>query len=326
MTDSGTPHPDGGESIAETQPSVDASDPPTEEALQPAVVAVDPDESPASEAEAGGRTISTETEVQQDAEPREGGQKTVSTDAESLLPAAPTTDSEGDGSLSDWADYWEAVSESPHIATGLRRLDESFDPVGIHPGSVVTVTGHGNTLSSFLTGRLSARRDTVYISFAHTGAVIAERLDSIDAIGSHSLFPIEANAIQCPSELQRKLEEVLDSLSAESTVIIDPVNRLEQGDIAEYRTFIRWVKDHARRTGGMVVLHAIQTQEQPPARWVTEMMSDHILTVQQTEEHGVTDHLELTRVDPRLTQQSLSRTFQIDTETITLRRPRNIDP
>ena len=304
MTSDKHAHTDGGDAVvdhAESDPSGPAPDPDIDESQDTHAETVP--ENPAG--------------VQPD--PMEA-------DPESLLPAAPARgEHEPDSALVDWAEYWEAITNSPHIATGLRRLDESFQPVGIKPGSIVTVTGAGDSLSNFITGRLAGRRRTIYVSFAHTGAVIAERLDSMDALGENPLQPVEGHSIEDPSTIQTTLDDLLEDQIDPVTIIIDPVNRMENSDLESYRSLLRSIKDHATATGGVVVLHAIATPQEPQARWVTEMMSDIILTVTQHRDRGITDLLELTRIDPRLTPENVARIFQIDNAGITLRRPRNID-
>lgn len=241
-----------------------------------------------------------------------------------LLPAAPSGEADGESDLAAWTEYWEAIAASPHVATGLKRLDESFDPVGIRPGSIVLVTGRGNSLSGLLTSRLAAHRETIYISFANRGAVIANRLDDLEAIGTQPLHPIEANDIDAPDTLESRLNDVLEDVTGPCTIIVDPINRIEDMELPAYREFLRSVKDHVDNLGGIAVVHAIKTDREPTGRWVTHTMSDLILTVNQSRDGGLSDELELTRIDPVLEQENVSRHFQINTETITLRRPRNI--
>lgn len=295
MSDETAPRPDGGGTVAETAQS-DTTAPAT-----------------TSESDTPEETTGDQEEHESPDPP-----------PENLLPAAPSGDDEGESDLAAWTEYWEAIEASPHVATGLKRLDESFDPVGIRPGSIVLVTGRGNSLSGLLTSRLAGHRETIYISFANRGAVIANRLDDLEAIGTQPLHPIEANDINAPDTLESRLSEVLEEVSGPCTIIVDPVNRVEDMDLPAYREFLRSVKDQVDQLGGIAVFHAIQTDHEPTGRWITHTMSDLILTVSQSREGGLSDELELTRIDPVLKQENVSRHFQINTETITLRRPRNI--
>lgn len=295
MSDETAPRPDGGGTVAET-----------------------------AQSDATTAATTSESDTPEDTTGDQEEHKSPDPAPENLLPAAPSGDDEGESDLAAWTEYWEAIEASPHVATGLKRLDESFDPVGIRPGSIVLVTGRGNSLSGLLTSRLAAHRETIYISFANRGAVIANRLDDLEAIGTQPLHPIEANDIDAPDTLESRLNEVLEEVSGPCTIIVDPVNRVEDMDLPAYREFLRSVKDHVDQLGGIAVFHAIKTDHEPTGRWTTHTMSDLILTVSQSRDGGLSDELELTRIDPVLKQENVSRHFQINTETITLRRPRNI--
>lgn len=162
---------------------------------------------------------------------------------------------------------------SDHLPTGIEVLDRQLNG-GIPTGSLVALTAEPVSRAERLLYKLVPARKTLYLTTARTEDMVQDILSqsSID-VGQcevrkiHSEYPLD------------HAYELLQQLSEQATVIIDPVNPLEKAGSKRLAEFLNTARIRMAETESVAILHCLEGRAVPPQRDITEYMVDGILSI-----------------------------------------------
>lgn len=161
------------------------------------------------------------------------------------------------------------------LSTGIDVLDRRLDG-GIPGGSVVAFAAPAASQGELLLYQLTAARPTLYATVDRSAEAVADALERTTApTGDPAVRFVDGDA---PLDNARSL---FRKTSGSATVIVDPVNALEEMDRNRYQNFLNDLQNHVQNTGGLAVLHCLKNHE-TANRPVTQHMADVVfdLTVE----------------------------------------------
>lgn len=145
------------------------------------------------------------------------------------------------------------------LQTGLTELDRKLRG-GVPPGSLVALTAPPDTQSELLLEQVARTNDSTYVTTLRDEATLADRLP-------------EATVLRATSEgLLSDPASYLD-VPKGGCLVVDAVTRLER-EPDTYREFLEAASRRAREADGVVLLHAHETEPDPPERWLTLARAD----------------------------------------------------
>lgn len=179
----------------------------------------------------------------------------------------------------------------------MGNLDDAFRDGGLLPGSVVTVVGQPESLAETVAFNMAAGRPTHYFTTHTLPEAISDQVTEAADVPASDLIVHDVTDTSV-EELREELSTT--TLEEPCTVIVDSVNFFENESAEEYRTFLRELQSAVEDAGGMAVLHAVEQENDPAARWVSFVMSDYVIRViHELGTDGIDDYLALSKVDPR---------------------------
>lgn len=154
------------------------------------------------------------------------------------------------------------------LSTGVEVLDRELAG-GLPAGSVVAYQAPAASQGELLLYELTRPRDTLYLTTDRTEDAVAEAVENANA-------PTGSPEIQLVSgedpvdSARRAFRRAFEGM----TVIIDPVDALEDVDRSRYETMLNELKNHMANTGGLAFLHCLKREPEPALRSTTQHMAD----------------------------------------------------
>lgn len=153
------------------------------------------------------------------------------------------------------------------LSTGVEVLDRQLDG-GIPAGSVVSFIAPAASQSELFLYELTTARETLYLTADRTEDAVRTALEDTGApTGDPRIRYVAGDS---PLDTARRL---FRNATEGSSLIVDPVDPLEQTDQGRYRNFLNDLSNHMRNTGSMAVLHCLD-QADGTVRSITEHMAD----------------------------------------------------
>lgn len=153
------------------------------------------------------------------------------------------------------------------LSTGIRVLDRELGG-GIPEGSLVAFIAPAASQSELFLHELTTARKTLYLTADRTEDAVRDALESSDAPSGDPRIRFVAG--DSPLDNARRL---FRTAGEGAGLIIDPVNPLEQAEVARYRNFLNDLTNHMQNTGGLCILHCLDVADSR-TRTITEHMAD----------------------------------------------------
>ncbi|MFA9502554.1 AAA family ATPase [Natrinema sp. H-ect1] len=170
------------------------------------------------------------------------------------------------------------------LPTGIDALDRALGG-GLEPGSLVAVVAEPASQSEQLLYGTTAVRGTLYLSTERSTANVSRAL--------------EAAAIETGNPTVRRLggetglddaAELLETLPASSTLIVDPTNAMETTDRATYVSFLDALTERLVATESIGLLHCLEGPAVPANRTATLHAADAVFELESEPAADGTDH------------------------------------
>ena len=159
------------------------------------------------------------------------------------------------------------------LSTGIGVLDRELGG-GPLAGSVVAYVAPPASQAELLLYELTRERPTLYLTTQRTEQAVHDAFESTSA--RTGTPHIEYVAGDAPLENARR---ICRDVSKEATIIIDPVDVLENADGNRYRNFLNTLQNHMQNIGGVAYLHCLDGHSPPALRDTTEHMADVVFTL-----------------------------------------------
>lgn len=170
---------------------------------------------------------------------------------------------------------------SRRLSTGIDVLDRQLDG-GLPAGSIVLFSAPPASQSELFLYEFTAVRPTLYLSTIRSDQAVldaVERARRQTRVGQPTVRDI---GVESPLDQANKL---LGTLPAESTLIIDTLDPLENQESSRYRYFLNQLQTQMYNTDGVAILHAMNGRSVSAGRDLTEHMADIIFDL-KTEVQG----------------------------------------
>lgn len=184
------------------------------------------------------------------------------------------------------------------LSTGVDYLDQQIGG-GLAPGRLVGLRTAPGSQGELLLKEIATTHGGVYLSTTRTQEAVKDWLwpaGSIEVryVGVDALTPRGGNALRSWVESaggwssgsqddggeDAQLAAVTDAVrGASGTVIVDPMNPLEQGAESSYLGLLQALQRRVRETGTVGVLHLVDADDPPPCRWLTLQVADEVWDV-----------------------------------------------
>ena len=164
--------------------------------------------------------------------------------------------------------------ERGRMETGVDVVDDYLGG-GIPAGSLVAVVAPPQTQSELLLYRITAQRQTLYLSTLRneTSVKRAFNRQTID-VGN----PMVAYAE--PDTPFDEIGDVVGRANTETNIIVDTANTLERRDHVDYQSFLNKLHTYVQRTGSLGLLHCHGT-DPTGGRTVTLGMADIVFELRR---------------------------------------------
>jgi len=180
----------------------------------------------------------------------------------------------GTGTESADRPWVEAVTQ--RFETGVRALDRKLDG-GIPAGSLVTLLAEPASQAELFLSEFVARQATVYLSGEQAPTTVTSALRS--QRGAYDELAVSQLDREAP--VSDALAHVED-LTAESLLVVDPVEPIERADAGEFRAFLETLQARLAQTDSVAVLYALKHDATPSQRHRTEYTSDIVFDLETT--------------------------------------------
>ncbi|MDT3437081.1 transcriptional regulator [Haloarcula sp. 1CSR25-25] len=168
----------------------------------------------------------------------------------------------------------EAVTQ--RFETGIRALDRKLDG-GIPAGSLVTLLAEPASQAELFLSRFVARQATVYLSGEQAPTTVTSALRSQRV----AYDELAVSQLDREAPVSDALAHV-EGLTAESLLVVDPVEPIERADAGEFRTFLETLQARLAQTDSVAVLYALKHDATPSQRHRTEYTSDIVFDLETT--------------------------------------------
>lgn len=159
------------------------------------------------------------------------------------------------------------------LRTGIDVLDRKLSG-GIPAGSVVALVAPPASQAELLLQELTVPRETIYLTTERSAEAVRDAFDRTSApTGSPRIRDL---GCEMPVDAANRFVE---TLSEESTLIVDPVDPLEAQELSRYRRFLNGLQTAMVNTNGLAVLHCLDGHALPAGRDTTLYMADVVFSL-----------------------------------------------
>lgn len=166
------------------------------------------------------------------------------------------------------------------LSTGIEVLDRKLGG-GIPAGRVVVLSAAPASQSELLLYEFASNRKTVYLNTERAESTIRSVMEQTGAPDGVELHRVDDD------DPLADTKRVVEELSEETTLIIDPMRLLEAQEESAYREFLNLLKTRTNETGSITFLHCLDGRGVSEQRDRTEYMADIIFYL-STEIRGET--------------------------------------
>lgn len=165
------------------------------------------------------------------------------------------------------------------LPTGITVLDRQLDG-GIPAGSIVLLSADPASQSELFLYELTAARGTLYLTSIRSDQAVRDAIDRVPGrVGNPTVRDIGGGA---PLDGANRL---VSNLPEQANLIVDVLDPLERSETPRYREFLNQLQTHMMNTQGLAVLHALDGEDVPENRDLSEHMADVVFDL-QTEVEG----------------------------------------
>ncbi len=162
---------------------------------------------------------------------------------------------------------------SRRLETGIEVLDRKLSG-GPLAGSVVALCAPPASQAEFLLYELTAPRETLYLTTARSAGAVEDAFERTTApTGSPEVRHIG----EAPLD---QINQLIQALPQETTLIIDPADVLERQEPERYRRFMNVLQTAMVNTDSLAVLHCLDGTDTPPLRDTTTYMADVVFSLE----------------------------------------------
>jgi hypothetical protein len=159
------------------------------------------------------------------------------------------------------------------LRTGIDVLDRELSG-GIPAGSVVALVAPPASQSELLLQELTVPRGTLYLTTERSAEAVRDAFGRTNApTGSPRIRDLGG---EMPVDAATRFVE---TLTEESTLIVDPVDPLESRELPRYRRFLNGLQTTMVNTGGLAMLHCLDGHAPPDGRDTTLYMADVVFSL-----------------------------------------------
>lgn len=232
----------------------------------------------------------------------------------------------GEPSESDSGRIDESQS-MPIVSTGLDNLDEAITQKGIRAGSLLALVGAPDSVSEVVAANMISNRPAYYYSLGKSEAHIERNIEFIDNVNLDHVHLVSLPTDNPVNAFINALQEA--EIPRGATVVVDPVNMIENMDTGTYREVLRTLEETVREVHGIGLLHTVSSNNEPDNRWFTKYYCDTVFEVMhRSDDEMVEDYLQIQKLYPG---QSLAdddaRVFELQHDlNMDVATSRNISP
>jgi KaiC/GvpD/RAD55 family RecA-like ATPase len=158
-----------------------------------------------------------------------------------------------------------------HLETGIESLDDQLGG-GLIPGSSVAVLADSTSQSEILIAALAAERPALYLTAQRSAESVRRSLSRLPV-------PIDATVRKLGDDPLEMALTQIDRLDSPTTVVIDPVNGIDESDAA-FAEFLNEAGERLTKSAGLLVLHCVGSESDQPTRLITTYMADVVFDLE----------------------------------------------
>ncbi len=160
------------------------------------------------------------------------------------------------------------------LATGIDILDRQLEG-GIPSGSIVALVAPPSSNAELLLYQLTAPRQSLYLSTVRSAAAVRDGLRATNApTGDPTVRELTG------AEVLDQANRAIGRLDEEMTLLIDPLDPIEQREYSRFVAFMNDLQTHLQNTGGFAVLHCLDDGHDPDHRRYTLHAADVVFDLQ----------------------------------------------
>jgi KaiC/GvpD/RAD55 family RecA-like ATPase len=176
------------------------------------------------------------------------------------------------------------------VFTGIDSLDKHV-PDGLYSGSIVALVADPTSQSELLLAGMATERPTLYLTLQRTPEAVRRGL---------ARFGVEDDIAvrQLPQDdTADAAREAVTGIDRPTTVIVDPMNAMERGDVAALSTFLNEAADTLVDVGGLLIAYCLRDSRSTDGRLTTTYMADVVFDL-ETDSTGemIENHLVVPKV------------------------------
>lgn len=217
----------------------------------------------------------------------------------------------------EWESEAAGSDAGKTLSTGMDVLDRKFGG-GIPAGTMIALAATPASQSELFLYQMAAVRETVYLSSERTVTDLEQTIRQTET----PLDTVEIHQVAASDPLGDAWP-VIEELSEQSTLIVDPIDQFESTAESEYRAFLNELRTKTAETESLSLLHCLKGRQVSTQRDRTEYLADIVFDL-ITERRG--DSIENSLSVPKFRGgEALAETVALDlTSDVTIDVSRNI--
>lgn len=162
------------------------------------------------------------------------------------------------------------------LPTGIRTLDRKLGD-GVPAGNLVTLSASPASQSEQFLRDITAARQTLFLTTRRPREAVKRSIYRTTSRPEN----VTVREVSGDDPL-REAYSLLEMLSGEANVVVDPLDPLETAPTSRYVDFLNAVRERARDSGSLVFLHCLDGHAVPDNRDVTEYIADVVFELTTT--------------------------------------------
>lgn len=157
--------------------------------------------------------------------------------------------------------------------TGIEVLDRRLDG-GIREGSIIALVAPPESNAELFLYQLTAAHSTLYLSTVRSAPAVRDAFRMSPAPSGNPKIHALSNA-----EALDQANRAVGQLPEDATLIIDPIDPLEERSNSRYISFLNELQTHMQNTKGYAVLHCLADDATPDNRRLTVHSADVVFNL-----------------------------------------------